>query len=192
MGTIGQERGQNSLGQIEGEIVQKQPIASLKSDIVIGYIRFTSSLDQGMTKMMGTESITLEWEDIVDTEGLFYLIHRVDRLAYELDLPPNVRRTTREEIAQDLLDEGILSYDNVDNLIQDLNQVDKDYSSCTKLIGANLFDKQGLLNTLASRILHKLEQDHNPILRVLIIGTASDVLETNLMSEIRKTLKSLQ
>jgi len=50
---------------------------------------------------------------------LLFLLHHVDRLAHEKDIPQNVRITIRDELVHNLIDKEILPYKIVLKLVED-------------------------------------------------------------------------
>ena len=196
-------------------------IKTLEDNIVTRLHLFTKTIDNAPTKAMSNLiSLSPQCKTIAFGEMLLFLLHYVDRLAYETDVPQKTRLTLRNESVQNLINKEILPPKITGRLIDDgiepslnsfgaspsaaaeallplflgeIAEADKYYSQCTTFIGENLYDENGLVNKLANRILNQCEPEDNLLSRFFIITTVSDVLlQPELAKQDRKALNILR
>ena len=157
---------------------------------------------------------------IATGEMLLFLLHHIDRLAYQKDTPSEMRTTMRTEIVANLIEKEIfhpkvtlkLMEDGIKpsldafgtsrstavkvllpSFLKEVAEADTDYSSCTEFIGKSPHDEDGLINKLSGRILHRWEPEGNILWRFFIITSASDILlESELAKQDNEALNMLR
>lgn len=175
---------------------RRDSIEPLRDNVLVRLRLFAETID-------GLDLISSpRYKSIATGEMLLFLLHNVDRLAYEKNLSQKVRTTIRDEIVSYLISMDILPPSIALKLLEDgiepsldafgvarsaaaesllpvfleeVAEADMDYSSCNQFIAAP-FDGKVLANKLGGRIRRQCEPEGNIIWQQLMITTASDIM----------------
>jgi len=136
-------------------------------------------------------------------EMLLFLLHHVDRLAFEKHVSETMREIVRNEIICNLIDREIIPYELALKLMEkgatpslealgvprsaavqsllslflkNAADADADYGSCTELVAANPMNESGLLNKFTNRVRSRCGQDMSIVWLPLMLTAAGDAI----------------
>lgn len=174
----------------------KESIETLENNILMRLRLFAETIDK-------LDLVSSRYKLIATGEVLLFLLHHVDRLAYEKDLSQKVRTTIRDEIVGNLINKdflppritlklledgiepslnafGVLRSVAAESLLpvflEEVAKADLDYSSCNEFIAANPLDEKGLVNKLSARIRRHCDPEGNIFSQFFMVTAVSDIM----------------